>query len=130
MYTFFSFMSSDCAIIYLSMMLQNICLNNSKEMASNLRKRILVNVFNIPLITSIEFDCSLIIYINFLNFFVISTTSAELNLINFVFLYLIIREYKLILTKILFIVTYARGISINFVFLLKTTLFVKCIAFE
>ena len=106
--TFFSFMFFDCAMIFLSfdivfisssMMLQNICLNNSRKISSNLRRRILINVFNIYLITSTEFDCSLMIYINFLSLFVISTTSTELNLISFIFLYLTTCESELILIK-------------------------------
>ena len=114
---FISFMFFDCAMIFLSfdiafisssMMLQNICLNNLKEISSNLRKRILINVFSICLITSIEFNYFLMIYINFLNFFVISTASSELNLINFIFLYLIVRESELMLTKISFIATFRK----------------------
>ena len=127
--TFFSFLSFDCVMIFLSfnivffssMMLRNICLNNSREISNNLRKRISISVFNICLITSIESDYCLIINVNFLNFFVISTTSTELNLIDFVFLYLITREFKLILTKISFIVMSARRTSIDFKSLLKTT---------
>ena len=102
-------MSFDCAMIlfsfnivfiFLSMILQNICLNNSKEILSNLRKRISISVFSICLITLIEFDCFLMICVSFLNFFEVSTTSTELNLINFIFLYLAAREFKLILTRI------------------------------
>ena len=70
------------------------------------------------------------IYANFLSFFVISTTSAELNLINFVFLYLTARESELMSTKIFFITTFTRKISVDFEFLLKTTLFVRFTAFE
>ena len=89
---FLFLMSFDCAMIlfsfniafiFSSMMLQNICLNNLKEILNNLRKRISISVFSIYLIISTEFNYSLIIYINFLNFFVILTTSTELNLINF-----------------------------------------------
>ena len=121
--TFFSFMSFDCAMILfsfniiftsLSMMLRNICLNNSKEISSNSRKRISINVFSICLITLIEFNCFLIICANFLNLFVISTTSTELNLINFVFLYLTIYESQLISTKIFFITTFVRETLMNF----------------
>ena len=99
---FFSFMSFDYAMIFLSfnivsifssMMLRNICLNNSKEILNNLRRRILINVFNICLIISTEFDYFLMICVNFLSLFVISTTSTEPNLINFVFLYLTAREF-------------------------------------
>ena len=138
-YTSFSFMSFDCAMILLSfnivfisssMMLRNICLNNSKEISNNLRRRISINVFDICLIISIEFDYSLMICINFLSFFVISTTSTELNLINFIFLYLTVRESELMSTKIFFIVTSAQRTSVSFKSLLKTTLFVKFIAFE
>ena len=62
--TFFSFMSFNYAMILFSfnivfisssMMLRNICLNNSREISSNLRKRISINVFSICLIISIEF---------------------------------------------------------------------------
>ena len=102
------------------MMLRNICLNNLKEISSNLRRRILINMFNICLIILTEFNCSLIIYINFLNLFVILTTSTELNLINFIFLYLAVHEFELMLTKIFFIATFARKTSIDFKFLLKT----------
>ena len=93
-YISFSFMSFDYAIILLSfdiififssMILRNICLNNSKEILSNSRKRTSINVFNICLITSTEFDYSLMISVNFLSFFEILTISTELNLINFVF---------------------------------------------
>ena len=136
---FFSFMSFDFAMILfsfnlifisLSIMLRNICLNNSKEILSNSRTRILINVFNICLITSIEFDYFLMICINFLNFFVISTASTELNLINFVFLYLTACKSKLISMRIFFIATSAGEILIKFEFLLKTTSFVRFIAFE
>ena len=136
--TFFSFMSFDYAMIpffniistFSSMMLRNICLNNSKKILSNLRKRISIDVFSICLITSIESDCFLIICTNFLNFFVISTTSTELNLINFIFLYLTVCKFKLMSTKIFFIATSARRTSINFKFLLKIILFVRFTAFE
>ena len=135
---FLSFMSFYCAMILFfdivfissSMMLRNICLNNSKEILSNSRRRISISVFNIYLITSIEFDYSLIIYVNFLKFFVISTTSTELNLLNFVFLYLTTYKFELMSTKISFIATSARRISIDFKFLLKTILFVRFTAFE
>ena len=135
----FFFMSFDCAMIlfsfniafiFSSMMLQNICLNNSKEISSNSRRRISINVFSICLITSIEFDYSLIICTNFLNLFVILTTPIELNLINFIFLYLTAREFELMSMKIFFIITFARETLINFEFLLKTTLFVRFTAFE
>ena len=108
MCTFFSFMSFNCAMIFLffdiififtSMMLRNICLNNSKKISSNSQKRILINVFNICLIISIEFDCFLMICANFLNIFLILTISTELNLISFIFLYLTAREFELILKK-------------------------------
>ena len=136
---FFSFIFFDCAMILLSfdivfifssMMLRNICLNNSKEISSNSRRRISINVFNICLITSTEFDCSLMICVNFLSLFVIPTTSIELNLINFIFLYLTARKFKLMSTKISFIATSARETLINFKFLLKTVLFVRFTAFE
>ena len=135
--TFFSFMCFDCAMIFFdivfifsSIMLRNICLNDLKEISSNSRRRILINVFNIYLITSTEFDYSLMICVNFLNLFVILTTSTELNLISFVFLYLTTCKFKLILTNVSFIATFIQKISINFKSLLKTTLFVKFIAFE
>ena len=137
--TFFSFMFFDCAMIFLSfnivfifssMMLRNICLNNSKEILSNSRKRILINVFNICLITLIEFNCSLMICANFLSLFVILIISTELNLISFVFLYLTIYEFKLMSTRIFFIATSAQEILINFEFLLKTALFVRFTVFE
>ena len=70
------------------------------------------------------------IYISFLSFFVISTTSTELNLINFIFLYLTAHESELMSTKNFFIATSAQETSINFEFLLETTLFVRFIAFE
>ena len=136
---FFSFMFFDCAIIFLffdiifvfsSIILQTICLNNSKEISSNLRKRISINVFNICLIISTEFDYFLIICINFSNSFEISTTSTELILINFVFLYLTAREFELMLTKIFFIATSLLKTLIDFKSLLKTTLFVKFTVFE
>ena len=136
---FLFFMSFDCAMILLSfdiaftfssMMLRNICLNNSRKILNNSRKRISINVFSICLITSIELNCFLMICVNFLNFFVISTASAELNLINFIFLYLTAREFELMSTKIFFITTSARKTSINFESLLKTVLFVKFTAFE
>ena len=136
---FFSFISFDCAMIFLSfnivfifssMMLRNICLNNSREISNNSWRRISINVFSICLITSIKFNYSLMICVNFLNFFVISTTSTELNLINFIFLYLTAREFELILMRIFFIATSAREILINFESLLKTTLFVGFTAFE
>ena len=117
----FSFMSFNCAIIFLSfdiaftsslLILQNICLNNSKKILSNLQRRILINVFNICLRTSIEFDYSLMICANLLNFFKISTTSTELNLINFIFLYLTIHEFKLMSTEIPFVAMSTLKISI------------------
>ena len=138
-YISFSFISFDCAMILFSfnivfisssMMLWNICLNNLKEISSNSRKRISINVFSICLITSIEFNYFLMICINFLSFFVISTTSTELNLINFVFLYLTARESELMSTRISFIATSARRTSVNFKSLLKTALFVRFTAFE
>ena len=116
--------------IFSSMILRNICLNNSKGILNNSRKRISINVFNICLITLIESDCFLMIYVNFLNLFIISTASTELNLINFVFLYLITHKSELMSTKISFIATFAREISVNFESLLKTTLFVRFTAFE
>ena len=124
------FLFFNIVFIFSSMMLRNICLNNSRKILNNLRKQILINVFSICLITSIEFNYSLMIYVNFLSFFVISTSSVELNLLNFIFLYLTIREFELMSTKIFFIVTSVRETSINFEFLLKTTLFVKFTAFE
>ena len=125
---FFSFMSFDCAMIFLSfnivfifpsMMLRNICLNNLKEISSNLRRRISINVFSIYLITSIEFDCSLMICVSFLNFFVISTILTKLNLISFVFLYLMTSEFELMLTKIFFIITSAQRTSVKKIFFIK-----------
>ena len=136
---FFSFISFDCALILLSfdivfifssMILQNICLNNSKELLNDSRRRISINVFSICLITSTEFDYFFIICVNFLSLFVISTTSTELNLISFVFLYLTARKFKLMSTRISFIATFARETSINFKFLLKTVLFIRFTAFE
>ena len=136
-FIFFSFMSFNCVMIFFdivfifsSMMLRNICLNNSKKISSNSRKQISINVFNIYLIILTEFDCFLIICTSFLNFLIISTTSTKLNLINFVFLYLTIYKFELMLTKISFITTSARETSIDFEFLLKMTLFVKFTAFE
>ena len=132
-------MSFDCAMIlfsfnivfiFSSMMLRNICLNNSRKILNNLRRRISINVFSICLITSTEFNYFSMICANFLNLFMISTISIELNLINFVFLYLTVRKFKLMSTKISFIITSARETSVNFEFLLKTILFVKFIAFE
>ena len=132
-------MSFDCAMILLffdivssssSMMLRNICLNNSRKISSNSRRRISINMFNIYLIILTESNCSLMICANFLSFFVISTTSAELNLISFIFLYLTTRESELMLTRIFFIATSARKTSIDFEFLLKTTLFVRFTAFK
>ena len=91
---FFSFMPFNYAMIFLffdfvfissSMMLRNICLNNSRKILSNSRRRISINIFNICLIISIEFNYFLMICINFLNLFVISTISTELNLISFIF---------------------------------------------
>ena len=137
--TFFSFISFDYAMILLSfntvsisssMILRNICLNNLREISSNSRRRILINVFSICLITSTEFDCSLMICVNFLSLFVISTAPTELNLISFVFLYLTVHESELMSTKISFIATFARGTSVSFKSLLKTTLFVRFTAFE
>ena len=137
--TFFSFIffnyamiffSFDIAFIFSSMMLRNICLNNSKKISNNLRRQISINVFNICLIISTEFNYFLMICANFLSLFVISTTSTELNLINFVFLYLTARKLKLMSTKISFIATFAQRISIDFEFLLKTILFVRFTAFE
>ena len=124
------FLFIDIAFIFSSMMLRNICLNNLKEILSNLRRRISINVFNIYLITSTESDYPLMICINFLSFFVILTTSTELNLISFIFLYLTVCKFELMSMKISFIATFARETSINFKFLLKTALFVKFIAFE
>ena len=60
----------------------------------------------------------------------ISTISTELNLINFIFLYLTAREFELKSTRISFIVTAAQETLIDFEFLLKTILFVKFTAFE
>ena len=137
--TFFSFISFDCVMILFSfnivfisssMILRNIYLNNSKEILNNSRKRISINVFSICLIILTESDCFLTICVNFLNLFVISMISTELNLISFVFLYLTAREFELMSTKISFIATFARGTSINFKIFLKTALFVKFTAFE
>ena len=139
MYISFSFISFDCAIIFLfldivfislSMMLQNICLNNLKEILNSSRKQTSINVFNICLIMLIESDCSLMICVNFLNFFKVLTTSTELNLICFVFLYFTIREFELMLKRISFIATSALRTLIDIESLLKTTLFVKFTAFE
>ena len=136
---FLFFISFDCAMILFSfniifisssMMLRNICLNNSNKILNNSRRRISIDVFSICLIISTEFDYSLKVCINFLNFFEIPTTSTELNLINFVLLYLTTREFKLMLTRIFFIATSAQKTLINFEFLLKTTLFIKFIRFE
>ena len=135
---FLFFISFDCAMILLffnivsifsSMILRNICLNNSEEILSNSRRRISIDVFNICLIISIESDCFLMIYASFLSLFVISTAPTELNLISFVFLYLTAREFELMSTKIFFIATSARGTSVNFESLLKTALFVRFTAF-
>ena len=132
-------MSFDCTIIFLffnivfiflSMMLQNICLNNLKKILNNSRKQISIDVFNIYSITLTEFNCSLTIYVNFLNLFMMSTIPTELNLINFVFLYLTARESELMSTKISFIATFVQRTSIDFESLLKTTLFVRFIAFK
>ena len=129
----------DCAMIFLafniafissSMMLQNIYLNNSKEISSNSRRQISINVFNICLIRSTKSDCFSMICDNFLNLFIISTTSTELNLISFAFLYLTAYESELMSTKISFIATFARKILIDSEFLLKATLFVKFTAFK
>ena len=137
--TFFSFIFFDCAMIlfsfniifiFSSMMLRNIYLNNLKEISSNLRKRISINVFNICLIIPIELDCSLMICISFLSLFEISTTSIELNLINFVFLYFTVRESELMSTRIFFMITFAQRTLIDFRFLLKMILFVKFIIFK
>ena len=136
---FLFFMSFDCAIIFFSfdiifnfssMMLRNIRLNNLKEILNNSRRRILINVFNICLIILTEFNCFLMICVNFLNLFVISTTSSESNLNSFVFLYLTIHKFELMSTRIFFIATSAQRTSINFKFLLKMTLFVKFTACE
>ena len=113
-----------------SMMMRYICLNNLKEISSNSQRRISTSVFNICLIISNEFDYFLIICVSFLSFFMISTTSTELNLIDLIFLYLTIHKFELISTRISFIATFARETLINFESLLKTTLFVKLIAFE
>ena len=96
----------DIVFIFSSMMLKNICLNNSKKISNNSRKRISINVFNICLITSIEFNCFLMICVNFLSFFKILTTSTELNLISLIFLYLTAHESELILTKKFFIIIF------------------------
>ena len=131
--------SFDCAMILLSfnivfilssMMLQNICLNNSKEISNNLRRRLLIKVFNIYLIISIEFDCFLMICTSFLSLFEISTPSIKLNFISFIFLYLTVRESELMSTRIFFIATFASKTLLNFDFLLKTILFVRFITFE
>ena len=124
------FLSFDIAFISSSMILRNICLNNLKKISNNSRRRISINVFNICLITSTESDYFLMICASFLSLFVISTTSTELNLINFVFLYLTVRKSELMSTKISFITTSARGTSIDFESLLKTVLFVRFTAFE
>ena len=135
--TFFSFIFFDCAMIFFNIIfifsfviLRNICLNNSKEISSNLQRRILINVFSICLIISIELNCSLMICVNFLNLFKILTTSIELNRINFVFLYLAAREFELMSVEILFIARFILRKSINFESLLKTTLFVRFTVFE
>ena len=112
------------------MMLRNIYLNNSKKILKNSRRRISINVFNIYLMILIEFDCFLMICVIFLNLFVILTTSIELNLINFIFLYLTVCESKLMSTKIFFITISTREISVNFEFLLKTVLLIRFTAFE
>ena len=124
------FLSFDIVFISSSMILQNICLNNSRKILNNSRRRISINVFSIYLIISTESDYSLIIYINFLNLFVISTISTELNLINFIFLNLTAREFKLMSMRIFFIAMFARRTSINFKSLLKTILFIRFIAFK
>ena len=126
MCTFFSFMSFDCAMIFFniafissSMMLRNIYLNNSRKISSNSRRRNSISVFNICSITSTESDCFLIICASFLNLLIILTTSAELNLINFIFLYLTTHKFKLISIKISFIATSARRTLINFEIFVK-----------
>ena len=132
-------MSFDCAMIFFSfntvsifssMILQNIYLNNLKEISNNSQRRISINVFSTYLIILTEYDFSLMICVNFFNFSKISTTSIELNLINFVFLYLTICEPELMLTKIFFITISALKTLIDFDSLLKTILFVKFIIFE
>ena len=120
----------DIVFIFSSIMLRNICLNNIKKISSNSWRRISIGVFNICLIISIESNYFLMFCVNFLNLFEISTILIELNLVNFNFLYLTFRKSKLISTRISFIATSTLKISIDFKFLLKTTLFVRFIAFE
>ena len=76
--TFYSFMPFDCAMIFLflnttfiflSMMLQNICLNNLKETVSNSRRRISISVFNICLMTLMKLNCFLMICVSFFKSF-------------------------------------------------------------
>ena len=110
--------------------LQNICLNNSKKILNNLPSRISINMLNICLIISADINYSLIICINFLSFFKILTVPTELNLINFIFLYLITRESELMSTKAFFVTIFIWETLIDFKFLLKTTWFIKITIFE
>ena len=100
----------DIVFIFSFVILRNICLNNSEEISSNLRNQILMNVFNICLITSAKSNCSLMICVNFLNLFEISTISIELNLIYLTFLYLTTCESELITVKTSFIKTFVSKI--------------------
>ena len=97
------FLFFDIVFIFSFVMLQNICLNNSKKILSSLQSRILIKIFNICLMTSTKSNCSLMICINLLNFFKILITSIKLNLIYLIFLYLAAREFGLITTEISFI---------------------------
>ena len=100
------FLFFNIVFIFSFVMLRNICLNNSKEILNNLRSRILMNVFNIYLMILTKSNCFLIICVNLLNLSKISIISFELNLICLIFLYLTIREFELITTKIFFIITF------------------------
>ena len=76
--------SFDIVFIFLSMILQNICLNNSRKMLSNSRKRISINVFNICLITLTKLNCFLMICVNFLSLFEINDLDwIKFNLFHF-----------------------------------------------
>ena len=99
-------------IVFISsfVILRNICLNSSEKILSSLRSQILISVFNICLMTLMKSNCSLMIYVNLLNFFEISMISIELNLIYLTFLYLATREFKLIIIKIFFIETFISNI--------------------
>ena len=92
------------AFTFSIIMSRNICRKNSKEISSNSRNRILIEVFNICLMMLTKFDYFLNIWTNLLNESKISNVSNEiLTLIYLILWYFVARNFKLISMIILII---------------------------